>query len=178
MTASKANDAPGIIMGPDTILIQRRLPGPIERVWAYLVDPEKRSLWLAAGTMDLRVGGAVALSFNHADLSAEKQTPERFRRVEEGPSRLHGTITLCEPPRVLGFTWGDHGEVMFQLVAQADEVLLMVTHRRLHDRAARVNVAGGWHAHLAILVDRMEGREPRGFWSAYATAEAQYEKLL
>ncbi|HPF91720.1 MAG TPA: hypothetical protein PLL57_13755 [Flavobacteriales bacterium] len=33
----------GELIAPNTIRFTRVLPGPIERVWSYLVDPEKRS---------------------------------------------------------------------------------------------------------------------------------------
>jgi uncharacterized protein YndB with AHSA1/START domain len=46
-------DKYGTIIAPNTIRFERLLPGPIERVWAYLTDPEKRAKWLASGPMDL-----------------------------------------------------------------------------------------------------------------------------
>jgi uncharacterized protein YndB with AHSA1/START domain len=168
----------GVAVGPSTVRIERVLPGPIPRVWAYLVDPEKRAKWLASGVMDLRVDGEFDLNFSHADLSSEKETPERFRRLADGPHRVHCRITACEPPHLLSFTWGEAGEVTFELTPRGDEVLLVLTHRRLPDRGVMINVASGWHAHIGILLDRLRGREPRGFWSAHAAAEAQYHKLL
>ena len=33
----------GVVTAPDTVKIERMLPGPIERVWAYLTDPAKRA---------------------------------------------------------------------------------------------------------------------------------------
>jgi hypothetical protein len=37
-------------------------------------------------------------------------------------------------------------------------------------------VAGGWHPLLAVLVERLNGREPRAFWSIFAETEGAYEK--
>ena len=54
----------------------------------------------------------------------------------------------------------------------------MLTHRRLGDRAAMLSVAGGWHTHLGILIDHMNGREPCPFWLTYASLEAEYERRL
>ena len=34
----------GTLTSPDTIRFARLLPGPIERIWAHLVDPRKRAL--------------------------------------------------------------------------------------------------------------------------------------
>ena len=41
--------------------------------------PGKAGHWLAAGPMELRIGGPVELNFHHADLSAEKTPPERYK---------------------------------------------------------------------------------------------------
>jgi uncharacterized protein YndB with AHSA1/START domain len=41
----------GELTEPATLKIQRLLPGPIERVWAYLTEEELRRKWLAAGKM-------------------------------------------------------------------------------------------------------------------------------
>lgn len=48
-------DAYGALTGPATLTIQRLLPGPIERVWAYLTQSDLRRQWLAAGEMEMRV---------------------------------------------------------------------------------------------------------------------------
>jgi uncharacterized protein YndB with AHSA1/START domain len=49
MSDTQTADDYGVLTGTDTLTIQRRLPGPIERVWAYLTDGELRRQWLAAG---------------------------------------------------------------------------------------------------------------------------------
>jgi len=53
-----------------------------------------------------------------------------------------------------------------------------LTHRGLADRKMMVSVASGWHSHLAILIDNLNGDEPRPFWSTVARMEAEYEKRL
>ncbi len=91
---------------------------------------------------------------------------------------LECRITACDPPRLLGYTWGnDWGEVTFELEPRGSEVLLVVTHRRL-DPKGMASVAAGWHAHLDILSDRLHEREPGGFWSTYTRLEAEYERRL
>ena len=49
MTELATLDAYGVLTEPATLKIQRVLPGPIERVWAYLTESELRRQWLAAG---------------------------------------------------------------------------------------------------------------------------------
>jgi uncharacterized protein YndB with AHSA1/START domain len=87
-------------------------------------------------------------------------------------------ITRCDPPRLLSYTWAEWGEVTFELTPRGDDVLLVLTHQRLADRAGMVSVAGGWHAHLGILADNLDSREPRPFWSTHAKAAAEYEKRM
>jgi uncharacterized protein YndB with AHSA1/START domain len=171
----------GVVTAPRTVRLARLLPGPIERVWAYLTEPEKRGVWLASGPMEMRVGGSVRLDFRHADLSAEKTAPAKHREYEGGVSQ-YGHVTRLDPPHLLAYTWNEKGgsasEVTFELTAQGERVLLEVTHRLLPDREQMVSVAGGWHAHLGILMDRLEGREPRPFWSTHAALEKEYEKRI
>ena len=161
----------------DTVRMARLLPGPVERVWAHLVEPDQRALWLAAGPMELRPGGAVELQFRHADLSPVKvPTPEKFRSIEAGHT-MHGVITQIDPPRRLGFTWGDGpppSEVIFELAPEEGQVRLVITHSRLGDAQAVRSVSGGWHTHVDVLEDRLHGRVPEAFWTRHAAIEALY----
>ncbi|HEV7462988.1 MAG TPA: SRPBCC family protein [Methyloceanibacter sp.] len=168
----------GVVTETRTVRLERVLPGPIERVWDYLTDSKKRGKWFGSGPMDLRVGGEVEFRFHHADLSAEKTVPEKFKKKIESGHVMHGRITACEPPRLLSYTFGDAGEVTFELSPRGNDVLLVLTHRELKDRAMMVSVASGWHSHLAILIDRLNGVEPRPFWSTVTKMEGEYEKRL
>lgn len=171
----------GEVVGEGAVRFERLFPGPIERVWAYVTESEKRGEWLAPGPMELRVGGAVELCFRHADLSpAVEETPEQFKRYEGHV--LRGRVTLCEPPRRLAFTWDDDpadgSEVTFELTPRGDKVHLRLTHRRLADKAAMLSVSGGWHTHLAILSDNLDGRAARPFWATHAALEAAYRQRM
>ncbi|MGV3617223.1 MAG: SRPBCC family protein [Fimbriimonas sp.] len=170
----------GTIVGPRDVELRRVLPGPIERVWAYLTDSAKRGTWLGTGKMDLRVGGRVELVFRHANLSSQPApTPERFRHVSEGTS-LYGRITRCQPPYALSYTWGgeheESSEVSFDLTPQGDEVLLVLTHRRLANRPEMSNVATGWHTHLQFLADALQGATTPSFWTRFLSNEQEYER--
>jgi uncharacterized protein YndB with AHSA1/START domain len=170
----------GIVTEPGTVRMERLLPAPVERVWGYLTDPQKRGTWLAGGPMDLHVGGNVELQFDHARLSAEA-TPERFRQYMNGHTQ-RGRITACDPPKILSFTWGEGSaavsEVTFALTARGAQTHLVLTQRRLADRSETVSVASGWHTHLGILDDQLCGRVPRPFWSTHAALETEYDKRI
>jgi hypothetical protein len=83
---------------------------------------------------------------------------------------------------VLALTWsgGTDGpsEVTFELTPKADKVLMVLTHRKLADRRTMVGVGAGWHTHVGILSDRLEGHEPQAFWSTFTRLEREYEERL
>ncbi len=166
-------------LAKDTMQLERLLPGPIERVWAYLTESEKRGTWLASGDMELRVGGKVQLNFLHSSLSPQPEpTPERFKSMECGAG-FEGTITQCDPPRLLAYTWGgDTSEVKFELTPSGDKVLLVITHTRLRDVDEMGLVASGWHTHLGILTDQLHDQTPRPFWATFLEVEQQYKQRL
>jgi uncharacterized protein YndB with AHSA1/START domain len=176
------NDSHGILIAPDTLRLQRSLPGPIERVWTYLTESEARGRWLARGDMELHPGGKVQLTFQHDQLSKEHApTPERYR-TDDGCHHQHGHVIACEAPRLLSFTWreadGGHSEVRFDLAPEGERVLLTITHSRLRSRDMLLSVSAGWHAHVGILLDHLEGREPASFWPAHERLQADYEQRL
>lgn len=176
-------DKYGKVLSPDTIRFERLLPGPIERVWAYLTDPEKRSKWLAGGAMDAQVGGAVKLWFDHARLDCTPDvTPERYKQYEGG-SEMQGRVTRWDPPHALAYSWSEGvpdrvSEVLFELSEQGKEVLLVLTHKRLPDHKELLGVAGGWHTHLDILAEHLQGRTSPGFWTEHAKVDAEYAQRL
>jgi len=169
----------GRVTEPGTIQMRRILPGPIERVWSYLTDSEKRGRWFAAGPMELRAGGDFEFTFNHANLSSEKETPERWKSSDG--AKFAGRVTRCEPPRVLGITWENpdgRSEVEIELTPHGGDVVLTLTHRRITTRAEMIDYAGGWHSHLDILSDNLNGVEPRGLWTTVLRMEREYAERL
>ena len=177
MSRTTTIDAYGELTEPATLTIERLLPGPIERVWAYLTESDKRATWFAGGMFDLRVGGRADLHFDHSNISSEK-TPDEYKSKRSDWSE---TITRVEPPRLLSYTFGPAGpesEVTFELDPRGKDVLLVITHRRVVDRKTMVGVAGGWDAHVGILADRLNGVEPRPFWTTHARLKGEYEARL
>lgn len=173
------SEPPGVVAEPGALRLERLLPGPVERVWSYLVESEKRRDWLAAGDIEPRVGGRVEHLFRHQEISGEA-TPERYEGHDSGPA-VFGEVTVWDPPRRLAYVWPGQvrfSEVSFELHPEGEDVRLVLTHRRLASRSSMVSVASGWHAHLGILIDRLSGRAPRGFWSAHAAAEQGYQASL
>ncbi|MBT1155201.1 SRPBCC family protein [Aminobacter anthyllidis] len=169
----------GVVTEPGTVRIERLLPGPAERIWSYLTDSDKRSQWLAGGPMELRAGGQVENVFRNSELTRnDDPPPAHLAALAE--HKVPGEIIACEPPYLLAYSWGgaaetgERSEVRFELEPRNDKVLLTVTHRRLTDPGAMLNVAAGWHTHLGILAARLEGREPDGFWRTHTRLVSEY----
>lgn len=174
-TKITAPEAYGVLTEPATLKIQRLLPGPIERVWAYLTESEMRRQWLAAGEMEMKVGANFTLTWRNAELStAPSKRPESFPEEHSLESR----ITELDPPRKLAIAWGSSGGVSFELEPKGDEVLLTLIHRRLPDRKTLLMVSAGWHMHLDVLVARTMGKEPPPFWEGWSRLQAEYDQRL
>ena len=166
----------GRITASAEVRFERLLPGPIETVWEFLVDSDKRGQWLASGPMKLKEGGAVELRFRHRDLSPHKVAPpERYKEMDEKGHVSQERVLRVEPPWLLAISWGQ-SEVTFELVPEGTNVRLILTHRRLSTREEMVQTSGGWHTHLDILVERANGRVPRAFWTVFGDIEGAYEK--
>ena len=170
--------AHAILQKPSTIRYERLLPGPIERVWAYLTDSKKRATWLAAGEFDLRLGGRIELHFDNEQISDEVAPPNARGR---GKHSATGVITRLEPMRALAHTWswdGGESEVLYELEPRGKDVLLVIHHRLPDIRDLWMAVGGGWEAHTGILADQLSGVKPRGFWSAHEQAMKDFAATL
>ena len=172
----------GVLLDDNTVRFERLLPGPIERVWSYLAEGDKRAKWLCGGETEPRVGGHVDMLFHNASLSGpdDIERPEKYREYSDKIT-FSGTVTHYEPPRVLAHTWdfeGDSSEVRYELSEQGDKVLLVLTHTRLNSTEEIISVCGGWHTHLDVLVDVLENQVVRPFWATLTENEAEYVRRL
>jgi uncharacterized protein YndB with AHSA1/START domain len=175
MTDLATPTAYGALTEPATLTIERLLPGPIERVWAYLTESELRRKWLAAGSMEMKVGAPFEFVWRNDELT----DPPGQRPTDFGDEhRMQSRITEVDPPRKLAFSWQGSGDVSFELEPRGDHVLLIVIHRRLPDRATLLKVGAGWHMHLDILVARATGKQPAPFWEGWSQLQKEYDKRM
>ena len=157
------------LMDTATVRIERLLPGPVERVWSYLIDSEKRAKWFGGGPIELTEGGAVTLTFRNSDLSAGQPSPHG--QSPDGVDHvLRGVITECEPPHRLAFNWEADGSGMesrFELSSEGPDTRLVITQSRITRRGQLLSVSAGWHVHLGILTDLLSETAPRLFWQEH-----------
>ncbi|GHC04021.1 SRPBCC family protein [Thermomonas carbonis] len=162
------------VVAPQTVRLQRLLPGPVERIWDYLTDSDLRRQWLAAGDMQAAEDSAFTLVWRNSELTDPPgHKPEGFGDEH----RMDSTITVFEPPHRLAFTWGG-GDVTFTLEPRGEQVLLTVTHRGISDRNNLLMIGAGWHQHLDTLVARASGLAPEPFWDGWTRLRAEYEHRI
>src|SRR5262245_40144808 len=175
MNAAASRDAYGTLIEPTTLKIQRLLPGPIERVWAYVTDGELRRKWLAAGKMEMKAGTLFEFVWRNDELTNPPgKRPDGFGEEH----RMQGRITELDPPKKISFTWADTGDVSIELETKGNEVLLTLIHRRLPNRNYMLRVSAGWHMHLDVLVARASGKEPDPFWDGWVRLTGEYDRRL
>lgn len=183
MTSSAGtDDGYARIIAPDAARIERLLPGPIERIWAYLTDEDKRCLWMASGIIGATAGTEVEHIFRHEELGTDCGEPPAKYAALAGESRIHGRIIACEPPHLLAYSWGEGtptpSQVRFDLELRGADVLLVVTHSRIAKEDMMASFAAGWHTHLDILADVISGLVPHGFWNKHTLLELEYAQRL
>ena len=168
-------DGYGVLTAPTTLRIQRLLPGPIERVWDYLVQSDLRRQWFAAGQIPMEVGGSVELVWRNDELT---DPPGQRPAGSSAENRMQSRVLELDPLRKLAITWGTSGSVAFELERRGGDVLLTVVHHGVPDRASLLNFGPGWHAHLDILAALLAGGKPKPFWDEILRLKAEYGHRL
>jgi uncharacterized protein YndB with AHSA1/START domain len=166
-----------------TIQFVRILPGPIEKVWDYLYDSDKRGEWFARGDFPSKVGEPFELRWKHSELSPHSAPPpDGMAEMDKTGHKAVNTLLKIEPPHLLVFTFGGSkmapdkiSEVEFRLEALSDnKVRFTLTHSKIPDESYRTGVTGGWHSHLEVLQYRAEGKTPPAFWDIWRDVQKAY----
>ena len=124
---------------------ERHYAKPIARVWAALTTPAQLAQWFAPGELALTLGGSIHLAFT------------------DGQGVIDGEVTALEPPRLLEFTWTDHGNdlgvVRWELTPDGDGTQLVLIHT-ISDAARDFGLPAlaGWTMMLGRLAALLEGQ--------------------
>jgi uncharacterized protein YndB with AHSA1/START domain len=169
----------GEIITPTTFRLERTLKAPIDRVWSYFVDGDKRSRWFTGGDSFSANGQAFSILFAHRNITNEKP-PERWAQMESGEFPMTGRVLAFDPPRLLAISWGDGeehvSEVRFEFEARGEETLLTLTHTKIDTLEHTRDFAGGWTAHLETLAGVLDGKPTNRFWADVVAAHEAYEQ--
>lgn len=139
-----------------------------ERVWLALTEPESIKAWFPTSIEGLKE--AVAHKRAGAKLKFTFQD-------NDGPP-LAGELKVCEPPRVLEYTWGDE-LLRFELSeAGGGQHTKLVFFATFSERSQAPRDATGWHFCLDNLEHKLDGEKPQAVGPAFTEVSAQYLKKL
>jgi uncharacterized protein YndB with AHSA1/START domain len=151
-----------------SIVFVRRLPFPIDRVWAAITDPKERAVWFGPTSLDPEVGGKVAMT------AEGPPAPPDMRRVV-------GKILVWDPPRVFELEWHQAitgaTVVRYELERDGDETILHFTHSGLKISHAKGYVPGE-HAYLDRMEAYLTGQTLPPWSARYAELEPEYQNAL
>lgn len=143
--------------------ITRRLKHPAPSVWAMLTQAERLPLWLAPGSIDMRIGGAAKLNFVDSGIVIDSK------------------VTAFEPQRTLAYAWGRTGDphrpVRWTLINHGFETDLTLT----LGIPAGEDVArscAGWEAHLEMLEAALEGVPIKFPFERFKASREAYKAML
>jgi len=181
-------DTHGKLVNPQTVVFERLLPGPIERVFAFLFEEDKRKLWFTTGVIPTVPGEKFQMTWKHSTYSPNTSVaPDSMKEMDEKGHSSTNTLLVYEPPHRLVFTFGEgkYGpdkatEVELLLKQEGDpkdnKVRLTLTHSKIPERGYALGVSGGWHAHLDVLEMQLRGETPPGFWDVWRKYDGVYDK--
>lgn len=148
-----------------TLTFERRLPFPIDRVWAAITDPAERAQWF--GTTQIADGRIVI----------EPEDPPAPPEAK----RVTGRILTWQPPAdghaVFEHEWQqrivEDSVVRYELRTDGDATLLTFTHSGLSERNA-LGFVPGTHAFLDRLRAHLTGEQLPGWSERYAEVAPAY----
>jgi uncharacterized protein YndB with AHSA1/START domain len=136
--------------------------GPLE-VWSELTDPEKLPQWLAAGEIQLAVGGRAKLDFGDSGIV------------------IDSVVTAVEPLTVLEYSWSGPGEplrpVRWELRPECEDTRLSLT-LSIPDGEDVARSCAGWEAHLEMLAATLEGVPIRFPFDRFKATREAYKAQL
>ncbi|MEM8895818.1 MAG: SRPBCC family protein [Bacteroidota bacterium] len=167
----------GKLLDNRTLQFVRMLPGPIDRVWEYITDAEKRSKWFCGGSSGLAEGDKFKFVFHNSQLgSPPEPTPRKYAEYGDG-FESEAVVVKAVKPHLFVIEW--EGVVTFRLEEHDEQVKLTLTHEKLADsKESRVGTLAGWHTHLDILGEVLNDRVPNSFWSAHMAQEKAYDSWV
>jgi uncharacterized protein YndB with AHSA1/START domain len=127
--------------GAWVLRLVREFAHPPERVWPWLIDPDRLRQWSPVVP----------------DRPLDEVGPREVRETPEA-APLAGDVLAVDPPRELVHRWGDDDVVRWRLVPTAAGCRLTLE-QTMADRDPGAMNAAGWHICLDVLDDVLAGKD-------------------
>ncbi|MDG2340729.1 MAG: SRPBCC domain-containing protein [Paracoccaceae bacterium] len=134
------------------VVLERRLNAPIERVFAFVTQPENLTKWWGPEGMTVPEGDL--------DLSRLGTWDSVMMSSEGARFKVSGVVTEISAPNKVEFTWAWHDEndargnessVSIDLIVDGDATQFRLTHTGLPDDESAQNHTQGWTSSLRKL---------------------------
>lgn len=169
--SSKKQDLGALVRmdnGREAVRYERIYAHAPERVWRALVEPDSIKAWFPT-TID---GLKEAAERKRVGAKLEFVFPE-----DDGPPQA-GELKVCDPPRVLEYTWGEE-LLRFELsAASGGAQCKLVFFATFSERSQAPRDATGWHFCLDNLEQNLDGKKPEPVGPAFTEMSAAYQEKL
>lgn len=143
--------------------LERLVEHDQDAVWRVLTEPQALVQWLAPGSIELRVGGAVHIDF-----------------VDSG-IKIDSTVLALKPQQLLEYSWSSGAEperpLRWELHAEGANTRLVLTLKLPADEDI-AKACAGFEAHLEMLAAALEGVSIRFPFDLFLKARQGYREML
>lgn len=143
--------------------LERLIEHDQEEVWRMLVEPQKIAQWLAPGSIELRVGGAVRIDFADSGIVIDSK------------------VLKLDIPRLLEYSWSSGDEpdrpMRWELSATDNGTRLVLT-VRIPEGEDAARACAGFEGHLEMLAAAIEGVPIHFPVDLFLKARSGYQELL
>lgn len=143
--------------------MEREFAHSVSRVWRALTAADELPLWLAAGSIEPRVGGRAQLDFGDSGVV------------------IDSVVRAYEPERSLDYDWSSPGQpsrpMRWRIETTPNGALVTLTLRVPAEEDAGRSFAG-WDAHLDMLAAMLEGVPIKFPFETFKAARDRYRALL
>src|SRR5690349_13474313 len=135
MTQSKNQDLGTLVKlaGKEAVRYERVYAHAPDRVWRALVEPDSIKAWFPTSIEGLK------------EAAASQRVGAKLKFVfpgNDGPPQ-DGELKVCDPPRLLEYTWGD--ELLRFELSEAGKGCKLVFFATVSERSQAPRDATGWH---------------------------------
>lgn len=143
--------------------LARPLDHDADAVWRMLTDPQAMAQWLAPGSIEPRVGGAVRIDF------------------ADSGTVIDSRVTAFEPEQVLAYSWSSGNEperpMRWELAPAGDGTTLTLT-LQIPAGEDAAKACAGFEGHLDMLAAALEGVPIKFPFQRFLQARGAYTAQL